>query len=224
MVQLLLVEDDKNLRRLLTLVLEESGYAVLSAQNGLEALEILKSNHADLVITDIMMPGVDGYALTESLRQASYDCPILMVSAKETIEDKRRGFLVGTDDYMVKPLDMDELLLRVAALLRRSKIANEHRLVIGELVLDHQALTYSYKGLVEVLPKKEFLILYKLLSYPKKIFTRAQLMDEIWGYDTETDERTVDVHIKRLRERMDGIECIKIITVRGLGYKAETFI
>lgn len=224
MVQLLLVEDDKNLRRLLTVVLEESGYAVLPAQNGLEALEILKSNHADLIITDIMMPGVDGYALTESLRRASFDCPILMVSAKETIEDKRKGFFVGTDDYMVKPLDMDELLLRVAALLRRSKIANEHRLVIGSVILDDQTMTLSNLGNTEVLPRKEFLILYKLLSYPKKIFTRAQLMDEIWGYDSETDERTVDVHIKRLRERVEAIDQFKIITVRGLGYKAEIYL
>lgn len=221
MFNILVVEDDKNLQKLMAAVLEQNNYHVLRANDGLQALEILDKTHVDLIICDIMMPYLDGYALTEALRKANYPLPILMVTAKETFADKKKGFLVGTDDYMVKPVEMDEMLLRITALLRRSRIANERRLNIGKVELDYDALTVNRKGSSLTLPKKEFYLLFKLLSYPQQIFTRRQLMDEIWGMDTETDERTVDVHIKRLREKVGDFPEFEIVTVRGLGYKAE---
>jgi len=176
------------------------------------------------MIVDIMMPNMDGYTLTNELRTSKYNFPILMITAKESFEDKKKGFMVGTDDYMVKPIDFDEMLLRVSALLRRAKISNEHKIVVGDATLDYETLTVIIKNETILLPKKEFYLLFKLLSYPKKIFTRQDLMDEIWGMDNETDERTVDVHIKRLREKFDAVDEFKIITVRGLGYKVEKFI
>ena len=224
MFNILVVEDDKNLRKLMTAVLKQNGYDVLNAEDGVTALDIINISHVDLVISDIMMPNMDGYTLTDELRQLNNNLPILMVTAKETFEDKKMGFFVGTDDYMVKPIDMDEMILRVAALLRRSRIVNEHRLIIGDVELDYDALTVSRNGNSILLPKKEFFLLFKLLSYPKQIFTRQQLMDEIWGMDAETDERTVDVHIKRLREKFADFPEFDIITVRGLGYKAEKMI
>jgi DNA-binding response OmpR family regulator len=190
----------------------------------LEALEILDKTNIDLLISDIMMPEMDGYALTKVLRDSNYDMPILMVTAKETLDDKKLGFSMGTDDYMVKPIDFDEMLLRVAALLRRAKISNEKRIVIGDVILDGEALTVMRKEEAYLLPKKEFYLLFKLMSYPNKIFTRQDLMDKIWGFDNETDERTVDVHIKRLREKFDHFTEFKIVTVRGLGYKVEKTI
>lgn len=224
MVNILVVEDDKNLSKLMTAVLKQNGYNVLNAADGMQALDILDTSHVDLIISDIMMPNMDGYELTNQLRQSNYNLPILMVTAKETFEDKKRGFILGTDDYMVKPIDIDEMILRVAALLRRSRIINENRLTIGEVVLDYDALTVN-RGTDSIqLPKKEFYLLFKLLSYPKKIFTRQQLMDEIWGIDAEADERTVDVHIKRLREKLVDFPEFDIVTVRGLGYKAEKLI
>lgn len=225
MFHILVVEDDKNLRRLMATCLEREGYDVYHAEDGEAALRIMETTHIDLIISDIMMPNMDGYELTEELRRAEYTLPILMVTAKETFEDKKKGFLVGTDDYMVKPIDMDEMLLRVAALLRRANIANEHKLQIGdEIELDYDSLSVRVRGKIHELPKKEFYLLFKLLSYPKKIFTRQQLMDEIWGMDAEADERTVDVHIKRLREKFDDLDEFKIITIRGLGYKAERYV
>jgi len=221
MVDILVVEDDKNLRKLMMVVLKNNGYNVLTANDGAEALELFETNHVDLIISDIMMPKIDGYELTEELRNAGYNMPILMVTAKETFEDKKKGFSVGTDDYMVKPIDIDEMILRVSALLRRSHIVNEHRLTIGDVVLDYDELTVTKHTKSIILPKKEFYLLYKLLSYPKQIFTRHQLMDEIWGMEAETDERTVDVHIKRLREKLTEFTEFKIVTIRGLGYKAE---
>ncbi|SCY75654.1 response regulator transcription factor [Alkaliphilus peptidifermentans] len=221
MVNILVVEDDKNLQKLMVAVLKQHGYQVLSAKDGLEALDILDTSHVDLIISDIMMPNMDGYDLTDALRKSNYNLPILMVTAKETLDDKKKGFIVGTDDYMVKPIDMDEMVLRVAALLRRSRIINERRLIIGDIELDYDALTISKNGRATILPKKEFYLLFKLLSYSKHIFTRQQLMDEIWGMDSEADERTVDVHIKRLREKFADSNEFEIITVRGLGYKAE---
>ncbi|MBC8080246.1 MAG: response regulator transcription factor [Gorillibacterium sp.] len=224
MIQVLVVEDDKNLRKLMSAYLERGGYQALEARNSEEALRLLNSNHIDMMISDIMMPDMDGYELTELLRQANVQMPILMVTAKETFEDKKRGFTAGTDDYMVKPVDMDEMLLRVAALLRRAQITNEHKITVGDATLDYNTLTITIKDEVLELPKKEFYLLFKLLSYPKKIFTRQQLMDEIWGLDSEADERTVDVHIKRLREKLEHVEPFKIVTVRGLGYKVEKLI
>jgi two-component system, OmpR family, response regulator len=221
MVNILVVEDDKNLQKLMMAVLKRNSYNPLGAKDGVEALDILDKSHIDLIISDIMMPNLDGYELTNVLRQSNYNLPILMVTAKETLEDKKKGFLVGTDDYMVKPIDMDEMILRVAALLRRSNIVNESRLKIGDVVLDYNNLTVIKNNNSILLPKKEFYLLFKLLSYPQKTFTRQQLMDEIWGMDAEADERTVDVHIKRLREKFAHFDEFEIVTVRGLGYKAE---
>lgn len=221
MFNLLVVDDNESIRKLISTYLQRNGYNVTLAENGVEALEILGNIHVDLMIADIMMPKMDGYTLTEDLRAANYDLPILMITAKETFEDKKKGFNAGTDDYMVKPIDMNEMLLRVAALLRRAKISNEHKISIGDVQLDYDTLTVTTPDETYVLPKKEFYLLFKLLSYPKKIYTRQQLMDEIWGMDSEADERTVDVHIKRLREKFEHLKEFEIITIRGLGYKAE---
>lgn len=220
MFQILVVEDDKNTRKLMGTVLSQNGYEPVLASNGIEALEIMDHRHIDLIILDIMMPVMDGYEFTKTLRESGCNIPILMVTAKEAPADKKKGFIIGTDDYMVKPVDEEEMILRVAALLRRSQIANEHRLIIGDTILDYDSMTATVKGVSQLLPQKEFLLLYKLLSYQNKIFTRRKLMDEIWDMDSETDERTVDVHINRLRERFKGNEDFEIITVRGLGYKA----
>lgn len=220
MFRILVVDDDKNTRLLLRAVLEAENYTVITAGNGVEALEIMDREHIDLVVLDIMMPKMDGYELTEALRSADNNLPILMVSARQLPEDKHKGFLVGTDDYMTKPIDEEEMLLRIRALLRRAQIASERKIVVGDVVLDYDALTVTKGGEVQELPQKEFLLLYKLLSYPGKIFTRIQLMDEIWGADSETGWETVTVHIGRLRKRFDGWEEFAIESVRGLGYKA----
>lgn len=221
MFHILVVEDDKNLQKLMTAVLKQHGYQVSCALDGQDALDMLDTLHVDLLISDVMMPRMDGYDLTSSLREAGYQLPILMATARESLEDKRKGFNAGTDDYMVKPIDMDEMVLRVGALLRRANIINEHRLSLGKVELNFDALEVRRGHEILTLPKKEFYLLFKLLSYPRQIFTRQQLMDEIWGMDAESDERTVDVHIKRLRERFTHWDDFKIVTVRGLGYKAE---
>ncbi len=221
MFEVLVVEDDASLRKLMSAALKQNGYKPFTAEDGFEALDVLEQTNIDLIISDIMMPNMDGYELTRQLRQAKYDLPILMVTAKESFEDKQKGFLMGTDDYMVKPIDINEMILRVGALLRRSKMASEHQLIVGNCVLDSDAVSVAFGGQPgETIPKKEFALLFKLLSYPNKIFTRRQLLDELWGMESEVDERTVDVHIKRLRERYNGNKDFEIITVRGLGYKA----
>lgn len=220
MVNILVVEDDDVLRRVLCTVIEKHGYTAIPAGNGEEALDVLDYEHIDLIVSDIMMPNMDGYELTKELRDADFNQPILLITAKEQFEDKRRGFYAGADDYMVKPIDMDEMMLRIGALLRRAKIASEHKLVYGSTSLDYDSLTVTIGDKSWQLPQKEFYLLFKLLSYPNKIFTRAQLMDEIWGMDSETDERTVDVHINRLRERFKSYDDFELVTVRGLGYKA----
>lgn len=220
MFHILVAEDDPKLSRLLCTVLEKNGYCATGVPDGGAALEVLDREYIDLMICDIMMPGVDGFTLTRSLREAGFELPILMVTARDTFPDKQRGFLAGTDDYMVKPVDLNELLLRVGALLRRARIISERKIVCGAATLDYDALTVTVGQEVSQLPQKEFYLLYKLLSYPDKIFTRQQLMDEIWGLDSETDARTVDVHINRLRERFRGCGDFEIVTVRGLGYKA----
>jgi len=220
MFNILVCEDEFNIRKLMCEYLLSENYHVFEAENGEVALDLLDTTHIDLLITDIMMPRMDGYALSSDLREAGYDLPILMITAKETIDDKKKGFKSGTDDYMVKPIDMDEMLLRVAALLRRAKIANEKKLVIGNTVLDYETFTITAENAVLDIPKKEFLLLFKLLSGINKIFTRQQIMNEIWGYDTESDEQTVNVHIRRLRERFEGNADFEIVTVKGLGYKA----
>ncbi len=220
MFNILVVEDDFHTRKLLGDILLDENYIPVLAQDAHEALGILDHQHIDLMITDIMMPEVDGYDLTEMLRDAGFDFPVLMMTAKETIKDKRRGFLVGADDYMVKPVDEEEMLLRVKALLRRAKIVNERKIVIGKVTLNYDSLTISRESEHFTLPQKEFMLLYKLLSYPDTIFTRMQLMDEIWGYDSQTDAHTVSVHVGRLRERFGNWPEFTIVTVRGLGYKA----
>lgn len=221
MFNILVVEDDVTLRQIMCAVLNKNGYRATGAGDGNEALDVIDREQVDLIISDIMMPGMDGYQLTQELRDAGYEMPILMVTAKDRFEDKQQGFLLGTDDYMVKPIDMNEMVLRVGALLRRAKIATEHQLTFGSTVLDYDSLTVSNGSDTIQLPKKEFYLLFKLLSYPNKIFTRAQLMDEIWGIDSETDERTVDVHINRLRDRFRDWKDFEIVTVRGLGYRAK---
>ena len=221
MINILIVEDDNSLRKLIEVFLEKNGYEVFIAKNGEEGLSEFEKNHIDLIISDIMMPGVNGYEMIEDLRNIKNNVPVVMVTAKEDIKDKKRAFNIGADDYMVKPIDLDELLLRIEALLRRANISNEHRLSIGEVILDYDKLIVTKGGKIIELTKKEFYLLFKLLSYPKQIFTRASLMEEIWGMDIETEERTVDVHVKRIREKLKDFEEIKIITVRGLGYKAE---
>ena len=220
MFHILVADDDKNTRMLFRAVLEAENYTVLTAENGEEALSVMDNNHVDLVVLDVMMPKMDGYAFTSLLRQNDNNLPILMVSAKQLPEDKKRGFIVGTDDYMTKPIDEEEFLLRIHALLRRAKIVNERKIVVGDVTLDYDSLTVSRKGETQELPQKEFLLLYKLLSYPGKIFTRIQLMDEIWGADSETGWETVTVHIGRLRKRFESWEEFQILSVRGLGYKA----
>lgn len=220
MFRILVVEDDPNLRKLLEAVLREERYEPTLAKDAQEALDILDNQHIDLMITDIMMPGMDGYTLTEQLREANFDFPILMVTAKETIKDKRRGFIVGTDDYMVKPIDEEELILRIKALLRRAKIVNERKITVGQVTLNYDTLIVGRGSERIALPQKEFMLLYKLLSYPGTIFTRIQLLDEIWGIDTESAEHTVSVHIGRLRERFYEWTEFTVETVRGLGYRA----
>ena len=220
MFQIMVVDDDRNTRRLLQAVLEDAGYRVHTAENGREALELMDREFIDLVVLDIMMPQMDGYEFTRALRESNNNLPVLMVSAKHLPSDKKQGFLVGTDDYMTKPIDEEELLLRIKALLRRARIASERRIVLGDVVLDYDALTVTRKGERQELPQKEFLLLYKLLSYPGKIFTRIQLMDEVWGTDSDTGWETVTVHIGRLRKRFQGWPEFSIESVRGLGYKA----
>lgn len=220
MVNILVADDDKNTRLLMKAILEGAGYRVFTAVDGQEAMDMLDREHVDLVVLDVMMPRMDGYAFTQTLRQGGSTLPILMVSAKQLPADKHRGFLVGTDDYITKPIDEEEMLLRIKALLRRAKIVSDRRIVVGDAVLDYDSFTVSRPGQTVELPQKEFLLLYKLLSYPGKIFTRIQLMDEIWGMDCETGWETVTVHVGRLRKRFEGWDEFSMESVRGLGYKA----
>jgi len=220
MFHILVADDDKDTRRLLRAVLEDAHYTVFTACDGEEAMRVLDREHIDLVVLDVMMPHIDGYEFTQSLRTVSSELPILMISARQLPEDRKRGFLVGTDDYMTKPLDEEELLLHIKALLRRAKIVSERRIVVGDAVLDYDSMTVRRGNEVQELPQKEFLLLYKLLSYPGKIFTRIQLMDEIWGAESDTGWETVTVHIGRLRKRFEHWNEFSIESVRGLGYKA----
>lgn len=220
MLNILVVDDDQNIRMFLEAVLSNAGYGVLTAENGVRALEVMDKEHVDLVVLDIMMPEMDGYEFTKTIRDSDNNLPILMVSAKQMPADKHKGFIVGTDDYITKPIDDEEMLYRIKALLRRAKIASEHKIEIGSVVIDYDSLTVSKGSEVQELPQKEFLLLYKLLSYPGKIFTRIQLMDEIWGQDSDTGWETVTVHIARLRKRFESWDEFSIESVRGLGYKA----
>lgn len=220
MFDILVVEDDKNTRKLLTAILSNNGYNVLQAQDGVEALDVLDHNHVDLMVLDVMMPKMDGFSLTETLRSGGSQLPILMLSAKQNVVDIKQGFVVGIDDYLTKPFDFDVLLLRIKALLRRSKIVSENKLTVGNVMLDYNSYTVTTPTWSEQLPQKEFLMLFKLLSYPNVVFTRLQLMDEIWGMDAESDDHTVNVHVNRLRTRFADMSDFEIVTVRGLGYKA----
>lgn len=220
MFHILIVEDNKNTARLMKAVIKRAGYEVFQAVNGAEALEMTDKQHIDLIILDIMMPVMNGYEFTEHLRSCGDNTPILMVTAKDLPEEKCRGFLVGTDDYMVKPVNEEEMLLRIKALLRRAQIVNERKLHIGKITLDYDSFSVSRDGVSQTIPQKEFLLLYKLLSYPDQIFTRLQLMDEIWGMESNTVDTTVNVHITRLRRRFEKWPEFEIMAIRGIGYKA----
>lgn len=219
MINLLVVEDDVQLNRLFSTILMKNQYHVFSAFNGREALDVMDEHAIDLIISDIMMPDIDGYELVSSLRQAKFDTPILMITAQDSFNMMEKGFELGVDDYMIKPINVNELSLRVKALLKRAKIAIDKKLILPHTVIDSNSLTVYVDKDEIILPQKEFLLLFKLLSYPNKIFTRQQLMDDIWGLDSNTEERTIDVHINRLRDRLKKVTDFKIITVRGLGYK-----
>ncbi len=219
MFKILIAEDDSELRGLFEKVLTKNGYEARGAENGAAALAMLEQEYFDLIISDIMMPVMDGYELVRSLREAGSQTPVLMITAKDAFDDMRLGFLSGTDDYMVKPVNVNEMVLRVGALLRRAQMIAERRQTVGKTVMDCDSLTITCDGVSQVLPQKEFMLLYKMASFPGRIFTRQQLMDDIWGYDSETDTHTVDVHIGRLRERFRDNEDFRIVTMRGLGYK-----
>ena len=219
MLKILIAEDDRELRQLFSHVLTKNGYAVKGVSNGKEALDAMDNDYFDLIITDIMMPILDGYTLVQQLRDTGNITPVLMITAKDAFDDMHQGFISGTDDYMVKPVNVNEMLLRVKALLRRAQMINDRRQVVGNTVMELDSLTVPTDTESMVLPQKEFMLLYKMLSYPGKIFTRNQLMDEIWGYDNDSDTHTVDVHIGRLRERFRNNTDFKIVTMRGVGYK-----
>lgn len=219
MFKILIAEDDSELRQLFSHVLIKNGYSVTGVCNGKEALDALDKGYYDLIISDIMMPEMDGYELVSSLRTAGYSIPVMMITAKDDFDDMRMGFVSGTDDYMVKPVNVNEMVLRVGALLRRAQMINDRRLVIGGTVMECDSLTVTWDGQSAVLPQKEFMLLYKMASFPGRIFTRQQLMDDIWGYDSDTDTHTVDVHIGRLRDRFRDSKDFKIVTMRGVGYK-----
>ena len=219
MLKILIAEDDRELRQLFSHVLTKNGYLVKGVTNGREALDAIDTDYFDLIISDIMMPEMDGIELCRSLREAGNTTPILMITAKDSFEDMRRGFVSGTDDYMVKPVNVNEMILRVQALLRRAQMISERRQVVGNTVMEIDSLTVTTDGEGVVLPQKEFMLLYKMAASPGKIFTRQQLMDDIWGYKNESDTHTVDVHIGRLRDRFRDNQDFKIVTMRGVGYK-----
>ncbi|MCI6093653.1 MAG: response regulator transcription factor [Clostridium sp.] len=220
MFKILIAEDDRELCQLFHRVLSNNGYQTICVSDGKQALDVLDREYIDLIISDIMMPNMDGYELVSSLRDSGNGIPVLMITAKETFYDMQRGFSSGTDDYMVKPIDVNEMVLRVGALLRRAKMISDRKQVIGNTVLEYDSMTVTSDGKSMVLPQKEFMLLYKLTSYPGRIFTRQQLMDDIWGLYSETEPRTVDVHINRLRDRFRDNKDFEIVTIRGLGYKA----
>lgn len=219
MFKILIAEDDRELRQLFQHVLTKNGYAVTGVSNGEEAMDAIDAGYYDLIISDIMMPKMDGYQFVRALREAGLTIPVMMITAKDAFDDMRMGFLSGSDDYMVKPVNVNEMVLRVGALLRRAQLANERRQVIGNTVLECDSLSVHSGKETMTLPQKEFMLLYKMVSFPGRIFTRQQLMDDIWGYSSETDTHTVDVHIGRLRERFRDNPDFKIVTMRGVGYK-----
>lgn len=219
MFQIMVVEDDIQLQQLFCRVLSRNGYTALPADDGEQALALLEHEHVDLIISDIMMPRMNGYELVTALREAGISIPVLMITARDGFDDMRRGFLSGSDDYMVKPVNVNEMVLRVQALLRRAQMVSERRVALGGTVLDLGSFSVTVGNERMELPQKEFQLLYKLASFPGHIFTRQQLMDEIWGLDSETESRTVDVHINRLRDRFRDNPDFQIVTIRGVGYK-----
>ncbi len=219
MFNVLVVEDDKNLKKLMITYLKKNNYTTFEASNGVQALDIIDKQYIDLVISDIMMPEMDGYELLNELRTSNYEIPIMLITAKSDIRDKKQGFILGADDYMVKPIDMEEMVLRVSVLLKRVKSANKRKIILGDLIIDYDQLSVTKHGKVFNLAQKEFYLLYKLISSPNTIFSRQELIEEIWGLESESEYRTVDVHIKRLREKLSDIKEFEIVTVRGAGYK-----
>lgn len=220
MIKIIVVEDDAKLNSLIKTILEKNSFYVDSALNPNEAFLKMENNAYNLIISDIMMPEMDGFDFARTIRQLDKDIPILFITAKEGFEDKKLSYAIGVDDYMVKPLDINELVLRVGALLKRAKINVEHRLVVGNTTLDSDSLTVINNNEEIILPLKEFKILFKLLSFPNKIFTRSQIMNDCWGMYSDSIDRTIDVHITHIREKLSHIEDFSIVTVRGLGYKA----
>ncbi|MGN0157648.1 MAG: response regulator transcription factor [Brotaphodocola sp.] len=220
MLKILIVEDEEPILKLYQIVLKKEGYATFLAHNGEEAWKIMETKHIDLVITDVMMPVMDGYEFVRTLREYNPQLPVLMITAKDDFASKSMGFSLGTDDYMTKPVDLDEMVLRVKALLRRANIATSRQLTLRSTLLDYDSLSITYRKESITIPPKEFFLLYKLLSYPNKIFTRRQLMEEIWGMDSQSDIQTIDVHINRIRRRFENNPDFEIQTIRGLGYKA----
>ncbi len=219
MEKILIAEDDCELRQLFSRFLSKNGYEVTEVSNGKQALDILDDEYFDLIISDIMMPETDGYELVRTLREKGNITPVMMITAKDAFDDMKQGFLLGTDEYMVKPINLNEMALRVGALLRRAKMNNERKQTIGKTVLEMDTFTVVSGGESIILPQKEFMLLYKMASFPSKIFTRQQLMDEVWGYEAVCDTHTVDVHIARLREKFRDSKDFEIVTMRGIGYK-----
>lgn len=220
MVHILVVEDDVKLNQIVCTYLNDSGFQAKGCLSANEAYDEMYNNLYDLIISDIMMPGIDGFEFARSVRQVNKTIPILFMSAKDDLPSKQKGFQLGIDDYMVKPIELGELLLRVRALLRRANIEMERKIMVGNLVLDADAMSAEVDGEEINLTTREFNIIYKLLSYPKKTFSRAQLMDEFWDVDSDTSLRAVDVYMTKLRNKLSGCDGFKIVTVRGLGYKA----
>lgn len=218
-LKILIIEDDPSILQLYSIILRKAGYETLQAQNGLDAWDIIEKEHIDLIITDVMMPEMNGYEFVRLLRETNPVIPVLIITAKDDFVSKNIGFSLGADDYMVKPVDSDEMVLRVKALLRRSNIMSPRKIEVYDTVLDYDALTITSNQQTSMLPQKEFYLLYKLMSYPNKIFTRIQLMDEIWGRSSSSEAQTIDVHINRLRKRFQENQDFEIVTVRGLGYK-----
>lgn len=220
MIRILVVEDDAKLNQIVCTYLNDSGFEAKGCLNASAAYNEMYNNLYDLIISDIMMPEIDGFEFAQTIRRVNRQIPILFISAKDDLPSKQKGFQLGIDDYMVKPIELDELLLRVRALLRRANIEMERKLVVGNLELDADGMTAEVDGEELPITTREFNILYKLLSYPKKTFSRAQLMDEFWGIDSETSLRAVDVYITKLRDKFSACDGFEIKTVRGLGYKA----
>lgn len=219
MFNVMIVEDEINIQKLMSIRLVKSGFNVLTANNGVEALDIITKYPVDIMLVDIMMPKMNGFELVKEIRDTGNNIPVIMITSKDSIDDKTNGFSVGIDDYMTKPIDYSELILRINAIMRRSKIANEKKIVIGKVTLEYDSLTIKREDETLILPKKEFLILFKLLSYPEKVFTKIELLDEFWGYYSESDDATIKVHINRLRSKIEKYKEFEIVTIRGLGYK-----